>query len=108
MPLKLSVPVLAAAAFMVAQPLVDEDVLEPSVENEVAHALAMAPTNHPPCAVSREEAVAALLGTNRLDATARAVRLVSSQRADGRWLAGTNDVTSVAVELLDLLLGGGT
>ena len=98
--LKFSFPVLAAAAFLVAQPLVDEDVLEPSVENEVVHALARAPTNPPPCAVSRAEAVAALLGTDRLDATARAIRLVSSQRADGRWFAGTNDVTSVAVELL--------
>jgi hypothetical protein len=98
--LKLSIPAIAAAAFMVAQPLVDEDVLEPSVENEVDHALRIAPTNAPPCAISREDAVAALVGTNRLSATERAIRLVSAQRADGRWLVGTNDVTTVAVGLL--------
>jgi hypothetical protein len=101
--LKLSVPVLAAAAFLVAQPLVDEDVLEPSVENEVVHALAMAPTNPPPCAVSRADAVAELLGTNSPSATERAIRLVSCQGPDGRWRIGTNDVTAVAVELLQAL-----
>ena len=98
--LKFSVPVLAAAAFIALQPLVDDDVLEPSVENEVVHALDSAPTNPSPCAIPREEAVAALIGTNRLTATECAIKLVSSQRADGRWFAGTNDVTSVAIELL--------
>jgi len=102
--LKLSLPFVAAAAFMVAQPLVDEDVLEPSIENEVFHALDIAPTNAPPCAISRDEAVAALVGTNRLSATERAIRLVSSQKADGRWFSGTNDVTRIAVDLLSSLL----
>ena len=101
--LKLSLPSIAAAAFMVAQPLVDDDILEPSVENEVAHALNVAPTNALPCAISREEAVAALVGTNSLSATERAIRLISSQRADGRWLVGTNDATSVALDLLSTL-----
>jgi len=102
--LKLSLPLVAAAAFMVAQPLVDEDVLEPSLENEVLHALDIAPTNAPPCAMSSGEAVAALVGTNRISATERAIRLISSQRADGRWIVGTNDVTRAAVDLLGSLL----
>ena len=77
--LKFSISVLAAAAFIAVQPLVDDDVLEPSVENEVVHALDAAPANPPQCAIPREEAVSALVGTNRLTATERAIRLVSSQ-----------------------------
>lgn len=85
------------AAVITAQPLVNEDVLEPSVCNEVRHALSIAPTNAP--------ASAALpLVTNGLNLTQIAVGLVSAQKADGRWLVGTNDVTSAAVELLEELL----
>ena len=89
--LKASVIVLAVS--LTAQPLVNEDVLEPSVRNEVRHALSLAPTNAP---------VAAILPvwTNGQNRTQVAIRLVSAQRADGRWLDGTNDVTSAAVELL--------
>jgi hypothetical protein len=42
--------------------------------------------------------------TNGLTATDLAVRLVSSQRADGSWSDGTNDWTRSAVRLLDALL----
>ena len=81
---------------VVAQPLVSEEVLEPSVLNEVEHALAIAPTNSP--------APAGLpFATNGLSRTDLAIRLVSSQREDGRWLVGTNDVTAVAVGLLKSL-----
>jgi len=95
---------LAAAAAITAQPIADPDVLEPSVWNEVDRALAVAPTNTPSpgpaaSAAFREET----LGTNRLDATALAIRLVSAQRADGRWYAGTNDVTALAVRMLEEL-----
>ena len=88
---------LVSAAVITAQPLVNEDVLEPSVRNEVCHALSLAPTNAP---------AAALLPvpTNGLNRTQLAIRLVSAQKADGRWFAGTNDVTSVATELLKELL----
>jgi hypothetical protein len=96
-------PVALAAVLVVAQPLADDDVIEPSIENEVCHALCLAPTNLPPVAIAREEAVLSLLGTNSLSATEMAIRLVSSQRSDGRWFAGTNDVTAVAVELLEAL-----
>ena len=36
---------IVAAAVITAQPLVDEDVLEPSVQNEVDHAISLASTN---------------------------------------------------------------
>ena len=84
---------LALAAVLTAQPLVNEDVLEPSVRNEVCHALSQAPTNAP-------SATALPVGTNGLNRTQVAVRLVSAQRADGRWFLGTNDVTSAVVEIL--------
>lgn len=93
---------LSACAFgvtIVAQPLANEDFLEPSVRNEVVHALARAPTNAP-------VATELPLATNGLTLTAIAVRLVSAQRADGRWQKGTNDVTSAVVRVLNGMTGG--
>ena len=104
MPLKLAYAVLAAALSISVGPLVDCDVLEPSVENEVVFAIARAPTNHIECAVSREDVEKVLLGTNSLNSTEMAIRLVSAQKSDGRWLSGANDVTAVAVEMLESLL----
>ena len=89
----LKVPALALTVSITAQPLVNEDVLEPSVCNEVRHALSLAPTNAPTATVLPA-------WTNGQNRTQIAIRLVSSQRADGRWLVGTNDVTSAAIELL--------
>ena len=88
---------LAFAAVLTAQPLVNEDVLEPSVRNEVRHALSVAPTNAPP-------ATALPVSTNGLNRTQIAIGLVSAQKGDGRWFAGTNDVTFAAVKLLKELL----
>ncbi len=87
----------AFAAVLTAQPLVNEDVLEPSVRNEVRHALAVAPTNAP-------AATALPVDTNGLNRTQIAIGLVSAQKGDGRWLVGTNDVTSAAVAVLKELL----
>ena len=89
----LKIPALALAVSITAQPLVNEDVLEPSVRNEVRHALSLAPTNTPAATIPST-------WTNGQNRTQVAIRLVSAQRADGRWLVGTNDVTSAAVELL--------
>lgn len=89
-----------------ASPLVNEDVLEPSVENEVEHALAVAPSNEVALAEAALAApeysppLAALGVTGSVTRTALAVKLVSEQRADGRWLAGTNDVTAAAAGAL--------
>ena len=88
---------LAFAAVLTAQPLVNEEVLEPSVRNEVRHALAIAPTNVP-------AATALPVSTNGLNRTQVAIALVSAQKGDGRWLVGTNDVTSAAVEILKEVL----
>lgn len=99
-------PVLIA--LLVAQPLANDDVLEPSVENEVAHALeraVAAKTETRRAATSAETDFARLYATNGLSATDKAIRLVSAQQADGRWLVGTNDVTRVAVAILRNLMG---
>jgi len=86
-------PISLVVAVLTAQPLVNEEVLEPSVRNEVEHALSRTPTNVP-------AATALPFPTNALTRTQIAVRLVSLQRADGRWLVGTNDVTAAAAGLL--------
>ena len=86
-----------------AQPLVNGDFLEPSVQNEVDHALALAPTNAPafkPDADGATNAVTDVFGTNGLSATEIAIRLISGQKSDGRWYCGTNDVSALAVEIL--------
>ena len=93
----LKIPALVLAVSITAQPLVNEDVLEPSIRNEVRHALSLAPTN----ALAATVPPAWTNGQNR---TQVAIRLVSAQRADGRWLVGTNDVTSAAVKTLKELL----
>ena len=97
-----SAALLLAAAALYAPPAVSPDVLEPSVQNEVDHALDMAPTNLT-AAASEAAEEADVFGTNGLTRTEIAIRLVSSQRSDGRWMDGTNDVTSAAVELLKSL-----
>ncbi len=85
-------------AVLSAQPLASEDVLEPSIANEVEHALARAATNAPPVRIAGD-----VLDTNGLSKTQMAVRLVSSQNGAGRWMQGTNDVTRLAVEILESL-----
>ncbi len=96
--------VLVAAALS-AQPLVDADVLEISVRNEVDHALNVAPTNAVPfCSLPADVrlfcATNDFFGTNGLSRTGMAIKLISSQRSDGRWRVGTNDVTSAALDIL--------
>ena len=93
----LKAPAILLAVSITAQPLVNEDILEPSVRNEVRHALSLAPTNAPAATILPA-------WTNGQNRTQVAIRLVSAQRADGRWLAGTNDVTSAAVGLLKEVL----
>ncbi len=96
--------IIVLAAVITAQPLVDEDVLEPSVQNEVDHAIDMAPTN----AVAVTAAAFdfhMLYSTNAMSATSRVIALVSSQECDGRWHFMSNDVTPVAVHHLKLAAG---
>ncbi len=91
---------------LTAQPTVSPDVLEPSVWNEVRHALARA-SDFAATNASSAAAVdfACLYSTNGLSATDAAIRLVSTQGADGRWRVGTNDVTAAAVRILERLAG---
>ena len=89
---------LPVAAAIVAQPLASDDCLELSVLNEVEHALSISPTNPPPLACEWHPA------TGGLSRTAIALRIVSSQRADGRWFCGTNDVTAAVREILEQLV----
>ena len=97
---------LLVSVTLTAQPTVSADVLEPSVRNEVRHALSRAPSVAATNVLSRASAdFARLYETNGLSAMDAAIRLVSTQRADGRWRAGTNDVTAAAVRLLTELAG---
>ena len=102
---------LLLSVTLTAQPTVSPDVLEPSVQNEVDHARARAPRGRTPQAEATNACTAAmadfarLYETNGLTATDAAIRLVSTQRPDGRWLVGTNDVTAAAVRILDRLSG---
>jgi len=90
---------LAFTATIVVQPLVNSDVLEPSVQNEVEHALAKAPN----CRIVESSSRLLPFATNGMSRTDIAIRLVSEQKPDGRWLVGTNDVTAAAVEILKAL-----
>ena len=97
--MKTLVALMLAAAFIPAPPAVSEDVLEPSVANEVEHALDRAPADLPPAAADFA-VLAAAWPTNGLSRNALAIRLVSAQGADGRWRSGTNDVTAAAAAIL--------
>lgn len=92
--------------------IASEDVLEPSIQNEVDHALSRSRafdehvTNVTACASSTNSTSFADIPpswTNGLNATAKAIKLISLQNAEGRWFDGTNDVTrSVRAILLKL------
>lgn len=124
---------LLVAVSLALPAVVSEDVLEPSVQNEVDHAISRAPveawtaaTNAVPTTLvqppacpwcgSRPLRPAAdplrpvpllpnpdWFGTNGLSSTAIALKLVSAQGADGRWHVGTNDVTVTALRILQSL-----
>ena len=91
-----SILAFSLAVVLTAHPLANEEVLEPSVRNEVEHALSLVPTNAPAGAELP-------FATNGMSRTQIAIRLVSLQRSDGRWWKGTNDVTAASAELLKSL-----
>ena len=95
----------ASAATISAQPIADGDVLEPSVENEVEHALSAIPAGA--IDASRDSRAFAatndVFSTNGLDATQTAIKIVSLQNSEGRWIVGTNDFTAVAADILKRL-----
>ena len=94
--------VLALLAALVVQIPADPDgPLEPSVLNEVEHALARAPA----CATNAPAAFGDILATNGLSATAIAVSLVSRQDRSGQWVVNGTNATSEAVAILKALSG---
>ena len=95
---------IAAIAALSVQLPASNDALEPSVLNEVEHAISRAEGLLAPTSAA-SAAFAKLYETNGLSATDAAVGLVSSQRSDGRWLAGTNDVTCAALDVLRRVAG---
>lgn len=99
--MKIVFPALFALTLSV-QPLADSDFLEPSIQNEVDHALSIAPDDSPEPTLP-EHLVNDPFKTNALDKTSIAIKLVSAQTKDGRWMIGTNDVTRVAVKILENL-----
>ncbi|MBO7688562.1 MAG: hypothetical protein J6V72_19445 [Kiritimatiellae bacterium] len=99
------------AASLGIQPLPQPDgPLEPSVQNEVDHAVARgerwlaAAAGRPSCRGTNVAAVACvgdLFSTNGLTRERIAVKLISSQRAGGWWLMETNTApTRLAIEIL--------
>ena len=108
--MKSGLAILFAASFGI-QPLPQPDgPLEPSVQNEVDHAVALgerwlaAVAGRPPYQGTNAAAVACvgdIFSTNGLTRERIAVKLISSQRAGGWWLTETNTApTRLAIEIL--------
>ena len=113
--MKSGLAILFAASFGI-QPLPQPDgPLEPSVQNEVDHAvslgerwLAAVASARRPCQGTNVAAVAErptcqgdLFATNGLPRERIAIKLISSQRAGGWWLMETNTApTRLAIEIL--------
>ena len=103
--MKSGLAILFAASFGI-QPLPQPDgPLEPSVQNEVDHAIALGErwlAAHAPAAASaRRPYQGDLFATNGLTREGIAIKLVSSQRAGGWWLMETNTApTRLAIDIL--------
>ena len=112
--MKSGLAILFAASLSI-QPLPQPDgPLEPSVQNEVDHAVALgerwlaAVAGRPPCTGTNVAAVAGppscqgdLFATNGLTRERIALKLISSQRAGGWWLMETNPApTRLAIQIL--------
>lgn len=80
------------------QPLASGDFLELSVRNEVDHAISRAGEKG-----AAQSGAGVPFKTNGMTRTAIALKLVSAQKGDGRWLDGTNDYTAAAVKILEKL-----
>ncbi len=90
---------LLAASVFTATPIAPGEVIEETVVNEIEHALSRAP---------EVEVSAGVRGASHWKSsnpTELALKLVRSQRSDGRWFEGTNDVTAAAVRALKRLVG---
>ena len=102
--MKSGLAILFAATFGI-QPLPQPDgPLEPSVQNEVDHAIAKGErwlAAHDPAVAGRPPCQGDLFATNGLTRERIAIKLISSQRAGGWWLMETNAApTRLAIEIL--------
>ena len=100
----------SAAEKLSFAPIASDDVLEPSVRNEVDHALSRADAalrstveESTGAADAAGEELAALIGPGDHSSTEIALKLISAQNPDGRWIVGTNDMTRAAVRVLENL-----
>jgi len=98
-----NVVAIVSAAVITATPLANPEVLELSLENEALHAIELGRKATTDSFPKGTNAVSAWI--SGLDASEAARRLVSMQRSDGKWMAGTNDVTASAVMALERLVG---
>ena len=102
--MKSGLAILFAATFGI-QPLPQPDgPLEPSVQNEVDHAIALGErwlAAHDSAVAGRPPYQGDLFATNGLTRERIAIKLISSQRAGGWWLMETNAApTRLAIEIL--------
>ena len=104
--MKSGLAILFAATFGI-QPLPQPDgPLEPSVQNEVDHAVSLGErwlAAHPPAtnAPAAHMPSGDLFATNGLTRERIALKLISSQRAGGWWLMETNPApTRLAIQIL--------
>ena len=99
--MKSGLAILFAASFGI-QPLPQPDgPLEPSVQNEVDHAVSLGERWLAAVASARRPYQGDLFATNGLTRERIAVKLISSQRAGGWWLMETNTApTRLAIEIL--------
>ena len=94
-----------AATFGVRQIARPDGPLEPSVQNEVDHAVARAEAwlakAWPAAGTNAVSAARDVFGTNGLGSADVAIKLISSQKGGGWWITPTNAApTRLAVEIL--------
>ena len=85
------------AALVVQMPADPDGPLEPSVLNEVEHALGRVPAC---CKTNEPAAFGDIFATNGLSASAIAISLVSRQDKDGKWIVNGTNATIEAVSIL--------
>ena len=89
---------LLSAALVVQIPADPDGPLEPSVMNEVEHALGRVPEC---CRTNEPTAFGDIFATNGLSASAIAVSLVSRQDKDGKWINPVDDETEEYLSIED-------
>lgn len=99
-----AMPIALLAATFSVRPLPQEEgPLEPSIQNEVDHAIDRAAVwlAKQPATTNRVETCGDLFATNGLTREKIALKLISCQKGEGWWVTTTNALpTRLAVEIL--------